>query len=369
MISPYLLARTILAALVIPLTATTIPAYGENLPKDRHYHVQSFYGEEMKDELWQRPQALQRYHIGVLFPTLNDSYWIAANYGIVTHAQRLGVAITLLDADGYTNFGDQRQQMEWLAANPDIHGILLATVDYSKMDPFVEQIIEKPVIGLINDIHTNHVKAKSTYSFYAMGHRAAEYMFEDAAGRDIKVLILPGPEKSGWAEQYFEGIKDAITELKSPGQKVDASKPLYGDTRPKVQAIRIQFALDDPKNKDTNYILGNSVAAVEAVHFLDKHPEKFPHLKIISTYLTIEVYKEITKGRIIAAPIDKTIDQAEIALDLMVKYLNHEPIPDKILPYISIITPGTLNEFNYEELFGTPGFKPVFDKLPKGITP
>ena len=291
--------------LFVLLMVKTSCAYGEDIPRDRQYHVQSFYDDQMKDELWQRPIAKKAYHIGVLFPTLNDSYWVAANYGIITHARRLGVHITLLDADGYTNFGDQRQQLEWLAANPDIEGILLATVDYGKMDPFVEQITEKPVIGLINDINTGHVKAKSTYSFYAMGHRAAEYMFQDAAGKDIKVLILPGPEKSGWAEQYFQGINDAISELKGPGQEVDASKPLYGDTRPKVQAIRIQFALDDQKNKDTNYILGNSVAAVEAVRFLDKHSGVYPHLKIIATYLTIGVYNEIAKGRIIAAPSTK----------------------------------------------------------------
>lgn len=354
-----------------PALGTVLPLDQQNMlsnrssaiPEDRRYKVRSFYGGNEVDEVWQRPTPSKPYHVGVLFPTLNDSYWMAANYGIVTHARRLGVKITLFDADGYTNFGEQRRQLEWMAANPEIDGILLATVNYSKMDPFIERISNKPVIGLINDIRTSHVKAKSTYPAFDMGYKATEYMLQDAEGKDISVCILPGPEKSGWAEQSHEGITAAIATLKKPNQQVRASMPLYGDTRPKVQAVRIHYFMDDPRNQNTSYILGNAVAAIEATNYLNNNRARHPQTKVIATYLTIGVYEAIIRGEIIAAPIDKTIDLSEIALDLMVRYLNGEKVPHKVMPFVSIITPTTASDFSYERLFGERNFKPLFHTL------
>jgi len=322
-------------------------------------------------EKWITPKPKRNYHIGVLFPHLKDSYWIAANYGIITHAKALGVTITLHTVGGYINFGDQREQLMSLATKTKVDGIILASVDYTKMDRFVAEVTDLgvPVIGLINDITAPAIKAKALVSFFKMGYKAGEYVVKDSGGKDIKVAFFPGPRQSGWAPETYEGFMSAVSEHEKPGQKVTVLEPFYGDTRPGVQSMRLEECLDKPENSDINYIVGCAVAAVEAVRYLSKNREKHPNARIVSTYNTINVYEQITKGEIIASPSDQTIIQCIMALDMMVKLLNGEQagkdFPFRSGPVIPVITKDNVGEYSYEYLFGEKGFVPVVDAMKK----
>src|ERR1700759_4625221 len=47
-------------------------------------------------------KAEKPWKLCVLFPHLQDSYWVSVDYGIVEEAKRLGVKVTVLQAGGYT---------------------------------------------------------------------------------------------------------------------------------------------------------------------------------------------------------------------------------------------------------------------------
>lgn len=322
-------------------------------------------------EKWITPKPKRNYHIGVLFPHLKDSYWIAANYGIITHAKELGVNITLHTAGAYGRFGDQREQLMSLATKTKADGIILASVDYTKMDRFVAEVTDLgvPVIGLINDITAPAIKAKALVSFFKMGYKAGEYVVKDSGGKDIKVAFFPGPQKSGWAPETYEGFMSAVSEHKKPGQKVTVLEPSYGDTRPDVQLMRLEHCLDKPENSNINYIVGCAVAAVEAVKYLSKNREKHPKARIVSTYITITVYEQINKGKIVASPSDQTTVQCIMALDMMVRLLNGEQagkdFPFRSGPVIPVITKDNVGEYSYEYLFGEKGFVPVVHTMKK----
>ena len=56
----------------------------------------------------------------VLFPHVKDSMWVAAAYGAVEEAERLGVKLTLLQAGGYENLPKQISQFDdFVAAKSD----------------------------------------------------------------------------------------------------------------------------------------------------------------------------------------------------------------------------------------------------------
>ena len=322
-------------------------------------------------EKWITPKPKRNYHIGVLFPHLKDSYWVAANYGIITHAKELGVKITLHAAEGYIKFGDQREQLRSLAKKTKADGIILASVDYTKMDRFVAEVTDSgvPVIELINDITAPAIKAKALVSFFEMGYKAGKYVVKDSGGKDIRVAFFPGPRKSGWAPETYEGFMSAVSEHKKTGHKITVLEPSYGDTRPDVQSMRLNHCLDNPKNAEIDYIVGCAVAAVEAVRYLSKNREKHPKARIVSTYITITAYEQIKKGNIMASPSDQTTFQCVMALDMMVRLLNGEQpgkdFPFRSGPVIPVITKDNIGEYSYEYLFGEKDFAPVVHAMTK----
>ena len=319
-----------------------------------------------RDETWVAAQPRRDYHIGVLLPHLKDSYWVAADYGIVTRVRRLGLPLTLYTAGAYINFGNQREQLKHLVEIDKVDGIILASLDYQKMDPFVASVTAAgiPVVALINDIRAAKITAKSMVSFYNMGYLAGEFVMNDAGGRNIKVAFFPGPIQSGWAPDTYQGFLGAVADLTAKGQVVTILDPLYGDTRPDVQRMRLR-TLNKVKNRNMDYIVGNAVAAVEAVAYLRDHRELQPNAKIVATYITPTVYEQIRRGAIQAAPSDQTISQCIIAVDMLVKILNGQKpgvdFPFRAGPHIPLITPQNIHRFSYEKLFGEPGFAAVSD--------
>lgn len=319
-----------------------------------------------KTDRWTVPVPRKAYHIGVLFPHLKDPYWETANYGIFSHARKLNLKITLYTAGAYTNFGNQRMQLTDLVAQKKVDGILLASVDYTKMDPFVDAFSKAgiPIVALINDIHAPNIKAKVMVSFFEMGYMVCRYIIDHSIQKDLKIAILPGPKKSGWAADTVKGFLEALTHFKNPHQEITLLEPLYGDTRQDVQRMRLDI-LNRKENHGLDYIVGNAVAAVEAVDYLKKNRDIHPMGKIVSTYITSKVYQQIKRGCILAALSDQSISQCQIALDMVVKILNGEKagrdFPFRVSPLIPLITTENIAGYEYEKLFGKKGFKPVFD--------
>jgi periplasmic protein TorT len=319
-------------------------------------------------EPWTMPVPRRRYRIGVLFPHLQDPYWESANYGIVAHARRLGVDITLYTAGAYNNFGNQRAQLERLATRDKVDGIILAAVDYHKTDPFVKAVRQAgiPVVGLINDIYAPEISAKSLVSFFEMGYKIGEYVVRHAAGRDCKIAVLPGPKDTGWAPDSLQGFLAAVAQLKSAGQSITLLQPLYGDTRQDVQRMRLDV-LSREENRGLDYIVANAVAAVEAVAYLEAHRYLHPRARVVSTYITSKVYEKIQEKTILAAPSDQSLNVCRIALDMVVKILNGEQsgqdFPFRAAPLIPLITHENITDYEYETLFGTRGFAPLSDRF------
>lgn len=330
--------------------------------------LMGFLGQPIKEK-WISVKPKKEYHISVLLPHFEDSYWITANYGIINYAKELSVKINLYSVGGYIELGNQKEQLHALAKDNKVDGIILAALDYSNFDSDIEEIVAsgKPIVELITDINAPKISAKSLISFYEMGYKAGEFVIKDAAGKNIKIAFFPGPEGSGWAPDTFNGFKDAILQLKKEKQKVNISNPFYGDTRPNVQLLRVVSVLE--KNKDYDYVVGCAPAVIQAEKYIDKNKEEFKNTKIVATYITGEVYDLINKGTVLAAPSDQTIAQCRIALDMMVRVLNGEKpgidFPFQSGPELPIISQDNISKFKYKDLFETKDYIPVLNHMSK----
>ncbi len=56
--------------------------------------------------------AAQPWKICAAYPHLKDSFWMAANYGMVEEAKRLGLQLQVMDAGGYPQLNNQISQIE-----------------------------------------------------------------------------------------------------------------------------------------------------------------------------------------------------------------------------------------------------------------
>lgn len=341
--------------------------YGIYNPTNEGHGITSTgLGEEVREN-WISVKPKKHYKIGVLLPHFEDKYWIAANYGIINYAKELGVEVELYTVGGYIEFGNQKKQLKALAKDNTIDGIIFASLDSTKFDSHIENIVnfKKPIVELINDINAPKISAKSIVSYYEMGYKAGESVIGDAGGKDIKIAFFPGPEGSGWAPDTFKGFKDAISKLQKNNQKIDISEPFYGDTRPTVQLLRIVSVLE--KNNDYDYVVGCAPAVIQAEKFIEKDKEKFKNIKIVSTYITSEIYDLINKGTVLAAPSDQTIEQCRISLDMIVRILNGEKpgidFPFQSGPEPPIISKDNISQFKYEDLFGKRDYIPVLNNM------
>lgn len=322
-------------------------------------HALSLRGPKM--ESWALPPKPSKpYHIGVSFPHLKDSYWLAVNYGILAEAERLGVSFTLMEAGGYDNLPTQQEQLQALA-DKGVDGIILASISYDGNNDMVQSLAANgtPVIEVINDIEAEAIAAKALVSFYEMGFFAGEFVASDAAAagkKELKVAFFPGPKGSGWADDTLLGFRSA-TEFFEGNIELVAVE--WGDTGLDKQAALIRSVLS--ANPELDYIVGNAVAATVAPDLL-VGAASAP--KVVGTYITPALYARIQDGQVAAAPADMTVDQARIAVGMMVRLLDGETpgkdFPFRTGPLIPIVTSANIATFPYKQLFGPKGFKPVF---------
>src|SRR5471032_3189328 len=56
--------------------------------------------------------ASKRWRIAFLFPHMKDPYWTGCAYGVISEAQRLGIAVDILPAEGYDDIKGQLRKMD-----------------------------------------------------------------------------------------------------------------------------------------------------------------------------------------------------------------------------------------------------------------
>lgn len=353
------------AALVQAETIEISSFYGnyDTTTKQPGQHALSLRGPKM--ETWQTPVAAEQpYHIGVAIPHLKDAYWLAVNHGIVDEARRSGVRVTLVEAGGYTNLTTQQEQLRKLA-DAGVDGIILGSISYTENNAVVAQLAKRgiPVLEVINDIEAPAIAAKALVSFYDMGFFAGEYVAHEAEDKGIETLdvhFFPGPKGSGWADDTLEGFK-AATEFFLG--EIHIHDVAWGDTGAEAQSELIRASL--AANPDADYIVGNAVAADVATGIVTETGAK---AQIVATYITPPVFEHIRAGRVAAAPADMTVDQARIALSMLVRILNGETpgqeFPFRAGPLIPVVSAQNVDEFAYDTLFGPRGFTPVFNVAP-----
>jgi protein TorT len=292
----------------------------------------------------------------VVMPHLKDSYWVAANYGVVEEAKRLGISLDVYEAGGYTQLAKQINQIDdCVAAGAD--AVIIGAISFDGLDAKVKQLKDDDIIVIdaFNGISTDAVDGRAVVAWQEMGAQVGDYLAK--TNKDEKVAWFPGPAGAGWAEDASKGIEATLKGTKS---KIVATQ--YGDTNKNVQLTLIEDTLQSQPGVTT--IAANPVAAEAAAGAVDTSK-----IQVISDALVPSVFELIKSGDIICAASDQPVIQGRIAIDMAVRLLQGIPLDDKTKR--AFPTPGrvcgaaagaeeNVDDFIIEGTFAPENWKPTF---------
>jgi len=298
--------------------------------------------------------ASRKWSICASYPHLKDSYWISVNFGMVEQAERLGVALTVVEAGGYPNLDNQREQVERCVAN-GADALVLGTVSFRGLTPTIRRIArDMPVVAAVNDVAKEGISAMAGVPWVTMGARPGEFLAErhPAGSGRVKVAWFPGPRGAGWVDFVEEGFRNAIAD-----SAVEIAVTKYGDTGKEIQLLLIEEALE--ARPDIDYIVGSAVTAEAAVGLL-RARGLTDRIGVLADYFTHAVYRGIKRGRILAAPTDFPVLQGRLAIDQAVRLLEGKLTAAHAGPVIRLVTQNNVEEIGPEGSLAPNWFTPTF---------
>jgi protein TorT len=277
-------------------------------------------------------KASQKWHLCVLFPHMKDSYWVSVNYGVMDEARRLGVKATLFSAGGYTELNKQVSQFDdCMALSPD--AILIGVISEGGMKAKIAEAREKgiKVIAIINPLFDIEVDALSTGSNKIICGVAAEHLVSIFEGREsAKIVSLPGPAGSGWAEKCHQlGLERVIQ-----GTNVELLEAKYGDTGKSVQLKLVEDALQTYDELDA--IFGTAVTAEAAVGALEEAGRQ--DIAVMAWYINLGSVDLIRHGDIAGGVTMYEIIMSRVGVDLAVRILEGKPYMKTMFTLAKVLT-------------------------------
>ena len=301
------------------------------------------------------PKAAKEWSICVSFPHMKDAFWLAANYGVVEEAKRLGVKLQVLDAGGYTQLSNQISQIENCAAG-GANAVVIGAISQDGLSNLVSELKKKniPVVDAFNGIVSKDVGAHVVTIPREEGERAGRFLAtrHPAGSKAVKVAWLPGPAGAGWVELFNEGFTSAIK-----GSAVQIAETKYGDTGKEVQSRLIEDLLQT--HKDIDYVVGNAVTAEAAVPVLRARGLN-GKVKVVSVYMTPGVYQGLKNKSIEAAGMAPVVLTGRIAIDQAVRLIEKKDVLTNVGPLGRVYTSGDINTLNPTRVLAPAGFKPTF---------
>jgi protein TorT len=302
--------------------------------------------------------STEEWRVCAVLPHVKDPYWVAANYGLVTEAERLGITLDVYEAGGYTELANQVNQIDDCVAG-GAEAVIIGAISFDGLDAKVKQLRDEGIVVIdgLNGI-SETVDARAVLAWREMGGAVGTYLTEHA-GKE-QVAWFPGPAGAGWAEDATSGIEESLA-----GSDSTLLEPQYGDTDKNVQLRLVEDAVQ--ANPDITVIAGTAVTA-EAAATADVG-ERI----ILADYMIPSTYDLIETGDVTCGVSDQPVIQARMTVDMAVRLLEGIPLDDEMqraFPApVRVCGPAAgdaenLSDFIPQTTFAPEGWSPQFSVSP-----
>ncbi|WP_281212903.1 TMAO reductase system periplasmic protein TorT [Shewanella insulae] len=293
--------------------------------------------------------AKRPWRLCALVPHLKDAYWIGIDYGLVTRAQTLGVALELFEAGSYYGKVKQLEQLEH-CMKTDFDAILLGTVDPDLLKQYQGQI-SKPMLALVNRLDSPLVSTRIGVNWYQMGWHAGNFIHRAETEKPAKLALLLGPEKLGGSTWVEQGIMAALE-----GSSVTISSNRHADNNRDLYRDQLHHLLKDHR---PDYILGSAVAIEAAIGALAQQ-DTAQDIALVSSYLSPATLRGLYRHRVAFSSDDQVVLQGKLAIDVVVRELEGAAPFGDIGPGIKGLTPDNIQMKQLADSLGPADFYPIY---------
>ena len=297
-------------------------------------------------------KAEKPWNLCVLYPHLQDSYWVSVNYGVIEEAKRLGVKVTVFQAGGYTALPKQISQYDdCLASGAD--AILIGAISEAGVAAKIGEGMGKDVVNvaIANPILETPITARITPDFYQKGFQTGEYVKQYLGDKQASAVALPGPQGSGWAETYMNGFRDST---KSGNVKLVAE--LFGEASVPAQLRLVEDALQT--YPDVNVIWGGAPTAEAAIGAVAD--AGLEDVTIMSSYENQTMLKAVKDGSVLGFATEYPVMMGRIGVDLAVRALEKKEFEKVLLVAPGLVTKDNIDKFDTTQIFAPEGTSPEF---------
>ena len=328
-------------------------------------------GRVVDDRYAMTDRASKPWRIAFLFPHIKDPYWVGCDYGVISEAKRLGVAVDIFPANGYDDMiGQLRKMDDVIAAKYD--AIVISPLSLTANNASIAKArgLGIPVFELANDSTSDDLTIKVTTSLKGMGVDATEWAIRDAQRRGLKeinIALLPGPRDAGWVKGEVAGTREAASRAAIRVNIVDIK---YGDSD-RIEQSRLAAQLIAEHGKQLDYILGCTGCAPAAILPM-KLAGLNKRIRIVAYDLTREIAGLIRNKEIVASVDTKAVSQARVVTNAAVSFLEgrSKERPHTILVKLGLVDYGNQATYPFDTTTAPAGYKPVLSYTPgKGKQP
>lgn len=269
----------------------------------------------------------------VLVPHFKDEYWLSVAYGLEQRADELGFSLRFFEAGGYGALENQLAQIDACTAlNP--RALLIGTVssDAPALLAAVEEASRShPVIGLVNELHSDALATRVGVDWADMGRTLGRYLAGrfPHPGTPVQAVLLTGPPKAGWVAPLERGLMEGLA-----GSSVTIVATYGADTGTAEQLRLVEKARAE--HPQAGLVIGTA-PAIEAAMALGAG-RGGPILA--ATYVSHSVARGLAARQVIAAPFDDPVQQGRLAVEAAEAVLSGTAVEPSIPTEITVLQGG-----------------------------
>ncbi|WP_378941815.1 TMAO reductase system periplasmic protein TorT [Mesorhizobium sp. ANAO-SY3R2] len=346
----------LLRTLALALSATVISAGAANAADWWPFKIAAAKDGDLKSvqdiEYTPLEKAEKPWNLCVLYPHLQDSYWVSVNYGLIEEAKRLGVKVTVFQAGGYTALPKQISQYDDCVAS-GADAIIIGAISEAGVAAKIGEGMGKGIVNVAvaNPILETPITARITPDFYQKGFQTGEYAKQFLGDKQGQAVAFPGPQGSGWAETYMDGFRDST---KTGNIKLLAE--MFGEASVPAQLRLVEDALQT--HSDMNLIWGGAPTAEAAIGA--RADAGRDDVTIVSSYENQTMLKAVKDGTVLAFATEYPVIMGRIGVDLAVRALEKKPHEKVLLVAPGIVTKDNVSTFDTTQIFAPEGTSPEF---------
>ena len=298
------------------------------------------------------PVALAADTIGFSVPSLANSFWISATYGVDTGAKKNGLNLVIVDAGGDSNTAQQISQIQDLIQR-NVKAMIVGATNSKAVVPVVDQALAAGIIvvGLGSRPANKDLTSVVSADHYDMGKLQAECLGKALNGSG-EVAMMAGPTGQYWSDRRADGFRDTL-KAKYPNIKIVAESRL-ADNRNAALRVAEDWTQRFPEINGvysaTDDIAAGVIAAFDAAGLTK--------VKFSASNLSPTAQKMIKSGKLACTSIQTIVGQGKAAVKIVVDALAGKKVPELIETPAVLVDASNIDTVDLSDVVAPADYRP-----------